>query len=316
MKAIQIHQYGSEAVLQLNDIGTPTPTLGQVLVKVHYAALNPKDVMVRKGKLRLFTGNKFPLQLGYEFAGIIEEGNDSYFKKGDAVYGMINSWKAGAYAEYLSVPAQELALMPNQLSFAEAAAIPLAALTSLQALRNIGGIKKGDTVCINGASGGVGTFAIQIAKRLGANVIAVSSQKNHAICQALGADDVVDYRSTTLSEAIEARSVNIFFDVFGNQSFKAIHPLLKPKGIAITTIPNMVNVLHTLRSRFFPFGKRMKLVVVKSNQKDLELLSQWVSEGTLRVVIDQEFSIAQVAEAHRAIETKRTVGKIVLNVAI
>jgi NADPH:quinone reductase-like Zn-dependent oxidoreductase len=312
MLAVQFSSFGLPEVLGLVEVPKPSPKAGQVLVRVQYAALNPKDAMVRKGKLSLFTGSKFPQGLGHDFSGIVEESNSSKYKVGDRVFGMTNTWKTSAYGQFIAVPTSEIALMPDNMPFDQAAAIPLAALTALQALRDLGHLKKGQRVCINGASGGVGTFGIQIAKNLGASVTAISSEPNFALCQALGADSFIDYRSGIPKNIAPEQRFDIFFDVFGNQNLNYISKLLTNRGLLVTTIPSIANVLHTLRTFLWPWGQNAELVVVKSKAADLELLAQWYKAGKIRAVIEKTYNLSDAAEAHRAIETKRTRGKIVL----
>lgn len=314
MLSIQINAFGSPDVLQLLEVPKPTPKSGQVLVKVQYAAINPKDAMVRKGKLRLFSGSKFPQGLGHDFSGIIEESNNTRYKIGDRVFGMTNTWKTSAYSQYIVVPETEITLMPANMPFDQAAAISLAALTALQALRNLGHLKKGQRVCINGAAGGVGSFAIQIAKNLGASVTAISSEPNFALCQALGADSFMDYTIGLPRAIATEQRFDIFFDVYGNQTLSSIGNLLTDRGLLITTIPSIANVLHTLRTFLWPWGRNAELVVVKSKAKDLALLADWYKAGKLRAVIEKTFELANAIEAHQAIETKRTRGKIVLKI--
>ncbi len=181
MRAIRFHRYGPPGVLRWEEAPDPVPGRGEVRVRVRAAALNPKDALVRKGKLRLFTGwQRFPLASGYDLAGVVDALGPGVrsVAAGDAVFSMIQSWRAGACAELAVVPERELARKPASLSMTEAAAVPLAASTALQALRDLLHVRAGDEVVLNGASGGVGVFAIQIAKILGARAVAVCSRKN------------------------------------------------------------------------------------------------------------------------------------------
>jgi NADPH:quinone reductase-like Zn-dependent oxidoreductase len=181
----------------------------------------------------------------------------------------------------------------------------------LQALRNIGKVKPGDRVLINGASGGVGVFAVQVARILGAHVTAISSEKNHALCRELGADEVFDYKKTPPHEA--PGQYDVFFDVFGNQSWRKVRHLLKKTGWYITTVPNFKNIVDSIFSVFKI--KNSRLVVVESDSEDLKQLKDWIEAGKLRTIVEAEFPMARIAEVHRRIETKRTVGKIVVRVA-
>ena len=227
---------------------------------------------------------------------------------------MTNTWKTSAYSQFVAVPATEMALMPPNMSFEQGAAIPLAALTSLQAIRDLGHIKTKQNVCINGAAGGVGTFAIQIAKILGAKVTALASAKNHELCKSLGADQCLDYHNLDLEDLAHKKHFHLYYDVFGNQSLDKIKVILTAEGLMVTTIPNLKNVWQSVRTYFWPHGRHAALIIGKSKAKDLELLAKWFAEGKLKAVIEQTFTLENVALAHQAIETKHTRGKIVLEV--
>ena len=182
MRAVVFSRYGSSDVLTIEELDVPKIKSGQVLVKVDHAALNPKDVLVRKGKFRMFTGNRFPIQGGFEMSGVVEQSDTPDFKPSDEVFGMVNGWTGRCLAEYVAINEYEIAHKPANISHAEASSIPLVGQTVLQALRDIGNVKPNNTLLINGASGGVGSIAIQVAKILGANVTSVASAKNKAFC--------------------------------------------------------------------------------------------------------------------------------------
>ncbi len=312
MRQVQVHQFGGPEVLQIKHAEKPAISQWELLVEVHYASANPKDVMLRKGKLKNYLSIAFPLQLGQDFSGVVVKAGSKAgpYKPGDRIYGMVNEHNNGTLAEYLRVAPNEVYFAPENLSLAEAAAIPLTAQTALRAFRNIAKIKPGDSVCINGASGGVGVFAIQVAKILGARVTAISSEKNHALCRELGADVTVDYKKTPPAEL--KQQFDVFFDVFGNQNWRKARHLLKKTGWYITTVPNYKNIMDSLLSVFKI--KNARLVVVESDSEDLRQLKTWIEAGKLRPVIEAEFPMEQIAEVHRRIETKRTVGKIVVRV--
>ena len=178
MKKAIFEEYGEVEVIQFVNSDLPKLASNQVLIKVAAAALNPKDILIRKGKFKRLAGNKFPKSIGFDFLGTIIDGNGSAYKKGDAVFGMLNGWKAGCCAELVQASVNELYKKPKNISFEAAAGIPLAGQTALQAIRDMGQLAKGQKICINGASGGVGTLAIQIAKELGGIITTISSTKN------------------------------------------------------------------------------------------------------------------------------------------
>lgn len=312
MRAILYDRYGPPDVLTSRDLPTPTPRPGEVLLDVRAAALNPKDSFVRKGRFRFITGNRFPRQLGYDVAGVVRAlgAGAAGLAPGDAVFGMVNGWAGGTVAEQICVPADELAPKPAGLSFEEAAALPLASLTALQALRDEGRLRSGQLVLLHGASGGVGSFAIQIARALGARVTTTSSARNLGHCKGLGADEAWDY---ALQDGLgRGTGWDVFFDVFGNRSFQRVRPALGPRGTYVTTVPGLRIALQ--QTLTLPLRKRARLVLVRSNRRDLDQLARWVDEGRLRPVIDRVFTLDQVAAAQAHIESKRARGKVVVRI--
>ena len=311
MKVIEYDRYGGPEVIELREAPAPQPARGEVLVRIHAAALNPKDALVRAGKFKRLAGPEFPKRMGYDLAGEVAAVGEGVqgLAVGQAVYGMIQSWKAGAFAEYAALPQSELAAAPKGLSHTEAAAIPLAALTALQALRDLAGVGPGSSVVIHGASGGVGTLAVQIAKALGARVIALCGADSAALVRSLGADEVHDYRQTAPAQLSGRHQA--FFDVFGNQHYRGVKHLLSARGTYVSTVPNARNIRDHLLTRLSPL-KKARLVVVRSKRTDLETLAAWVAEGRLKPVIAARFPLADVRQAHAMIQGKKTHGKIVL----
>jgi NADPH:quinone reductase-like Zn-dependent oxidoreductase len=314
MKAIQFDRYGAPSVLTCREVERPVYGPEELLVRVRAAGVNPKDCLVRKGKFRWFTGRRFPLGLGHDFAGTMEAAGRQVdaFQIGDAVYGMTNGWKGRTYAEFVAVRVSEIALKPADLSFEEAAAVPLAAQTALQALRDLGRVTPSHRVLINGAAGGVGTFAIQIARILGAQVTAVCSGRNADMVRRLGADQVIDYTREDLRQLSDP--VDVFFDVFGNRRFPEIRPTLTPRGRFISTVPGLPILKWGLLSRMSS-GPKAHLVVVKSRAADLQTLSAWIEAQLLSPVVDRAYPLEEVQKAHAYIETKRARGKVVLTIA-
>lgn len=330
MRAAVHDRYGPVEVLELRDLPAPRCGPGDVLLRVEASAVNPKDVLVRKGKFKLFTGRR-PGSLalgrgrasargepasvgiipGYDVAGVVEAlGPEARgLAVGDRVWGMAPGWSAGTAAELCALPADGLALRPSALSAVEAASIPLAGLTALQALRDLGRVRRGSRVAIHGAAGGVGTLAVQLAKALGATVHASASPRNHALLTRLGADRVVDYRTTTLHRL--EPPYDCFFDVFGNQPFEAVRAGLDPFGVQVGTVPSARAVALDLLGR--SAVPSFRLVVVRSNRDDLMTLGRLVDEGRLRAVVERVLPLEQIREAHAHVETKRSVGKVVLD---
>jgi NADPH:quinone reductase-like Zn-dependent oxidoreductase len=314
MNAVLFDRYGPPAVLSLREVERPVCRSSEMLVRIRAAGVNPKDCLVRKGKFRWFTGRRFPLGLGHDFAGTVERvgrGVDG-FQAGEAVFGMTNGWKGRTYAAFAAVSPAETAMKPAELTFEAAAAVPLAAQTALQALRDLGRLAGGGRVLINGASGGVGTFAIQIACLLGARVTAVCSGRNADLVRRLGAEQVIDYQREDLRNVLHP--VDVFFDVFGNRRFPDVRPFLTPRGHYIATVPGLPVLKWGVLSRLGG-GPRAHLVVVKSRAADLQTLADWIVGGRLVPVLDRTFPLEDVQQAHAYIETKRARGKVVLTVA-
>lgn len=314
MQAIAYEKYGSPEVLRLREMPRPDPGPGQVLLRVRAAALNPIDCEIRRGRLRLLPGSRFPRVPGSDFAGeVVERGSGlDRFRPGDKVYGMSRPLRGGSYAEFMTISADEIARIPESLSWAEAASLPLVALTALQALRDLAGISAHDRLFIHGGSGGVGTAAIQIGKYLGAGVTTTCSYRNVNLCRQMGADEVIDYTKTDVRKV--AGGYSIFFDVYGNMPFGKIKQLLRPGGVHVSTIPSPANFLQAFLTRWLP-GKTAKVVVVRPDADDLELISEMVEKKALRPVIDRRYPLAEAARAQAFLETKRAKGKVVLEVA-
>ncbi|MBD2294308.1 NAD(P)-dependent alcohol dehydrogenase [Anabaena sphaerica FACHB-251] len=310
MKAVVIRHYGDAEVLQYEEVEQPKIKPDHLLVKVHASSVNPIDWKTRKGMLSILTGNNFPLILGFDVAGeVVEVGSQvTRFKPGDAIYGS-TSFPGGAYAEFAAIPENLAAPKPNNLTYEEAATIPLAALTALQALRDLGNIKSGQNVLINGASGGVGIFAVQIAKALDAEVTGVCSTKNLDLVRSLNADLVIDYTQQDFTEGNV--QYNIIFDAVAKRAFSNCRKVLKPNGVYISTLPTPEVIIQGVLTAFLP-GQKAKFVLEKPNSKDLVYLKDLIEAGKLRTVIDRTYPLQELIEAHRYSEGERAVGKIAI----
>ncbi|OYD99445.1 zinc-binding alcohol dehydrogenase [Nostoc sp. 'Peltigera membranacea cyanobiont' 213] len=313
MKAMVIRRYGAAEVLQYEDVEQPKIEPTQLLVKVRASSVNPIDWKIRQGMLSLIVGNKFPKILGFDVAGeVVAVGSGvTRFKPGDAIYGS-TSFPGGGYAEFAAVPESVVVLKPTNLSYEEAAAVPLAALTALQALRDQGNIQTGQSVLINGAAGGVGIFAVQIAKALGAVVTGVSSTKNLDLVKSLGADRVIDYTQQDFAE--DTAQYDIIFDAVGKRSLSETKKVLKPNGVYITTVPSPQVFLESVLTALLP-GQKAKFLFEKPNAKDLLFLKELIEGGKIRAVIDRTYPLQELAAAHSYSETGRAVGKIAIAVS-
>jgi NADPH:quinone reductase-like Zn-dependent oxidoreductase len=321
MKAILFTHYGSPDVLQLVEVEKPTPNENQVLVKVMAAAANPLDwhrmradpFLVRLGDG--FFRPKNP-KLGADLAGVVEAvgRNVTEFKPGDEVFGAAG----GAFAEYACVHQKYLALKPANLSFAEAASTPVFAFTALQGLRDTGKIQAGQKVLINGASGGIGTFAVQLAKSYGTEVTGVCSGRNHELVRSLGANHVVDYTREDFTR--NGRQYDLIYDAIGNRSVADYKRALTPQGRCVvagfTTMPRMFEhmLLGPLRSK--KGGKKVGIMdTAKPNKADLLVIKELLETGQVAPVIDRTYSLAETADAIRYLETGRARGKVIITVA-
>lgn len=310
MKAVVIRRYGPAEVLQYEDVEPPKIKPNQLLVKVRASSVNPIDWKIRQGMLSLITGNTFPKILGFDLAGdVVEVGSQvTRFKPGDAIYGS-TGLPGGAYAEYAAIAENLVALKPSNLSYEEAAAVPGGALTALQALRDQGHIKSGQAVLINGAAGGVGSFAVQIAKALGAEVTGVCSTKNVDLVKSLNADIVIDYTQQDFTKGNV--QYDIIFDAVGKRSLSQCKRVLKANGIYISTLPTPESVFESLITAFLP-GQKSKLVLENPNTQDLAYLKDLIEAGKIRVVIDRTYPLQELAAAHAYSETERASGKIAI----
>jgi len=313
MKAVVIHRYGPPEVLQEAEIERPSIQDDQMLVKVRAASVNPIDWKIRQGRLKVLSGWNFPLVLGFDLAGeVVKVGRRvTRFRAGDLIYACLDQLSGGAYAEYAAVAERVAAAKPQSLSYEQAAAVPLAGLTALQALRDQGRLKAGQSVLVNGASSGVGTFAVQIAKVLGDRVTGVCSSKNLELVKSLGADQVIDYTQQDFTQ--EASRYDIVFDVVGKSSFLTCQRCLTSKGVYITTQPLPQQFLQQFLTLFSP-GKKAKVILLQSRADDLAYLSDLIEAGKLRSVIDRVYSLSELAAAHTYSETEHAAGKIVIAV--
>lgn len=312
VRVAEYDRYGPPEVIVVRERADPVPGPGEVLIRVHAAALNPKDLLIRAGKYPLFVGPRFPKRVGYDWAGevVLLGRGVTRVRLGEHTLGMIQAWAAGACATHLVAREDELCTKPSQLSWEDAAALPLVSLTALQALRDHGRLRPGQRVLINGASGGVGVSAVQIAKALGAHVSTRTSASNRAFVQGLGADDTFDYATHDIAQA--GQRYDVILDAFGNQSFASTRAALTEHGTYVTTVPTAGVIARQVLGAWS--SQRARLVVVRSRARDLEFLAQLVHAGTLQAVVEQTYSLDQLPEAQRKLASKRTRGKLVVRI--
>jgi 2-desacetyl-2-hydroxyethyl bacteriochlorophyllide A dehydrogenase len=322
MKAIISERYGGPETLKLSEVSTPTPNENQVLVRVRASSINFGNYVLLSGKPRLarlvfgLMKPKFPIP-GGDMAGIVEAvgAKVTRFQAGDEVFGDLSSGGFGAFAEYVVVDEKTLALKPTNLSFAEAAAVPMAATTALQAIRDKGMVKAGQKVLIHGASGGVGTFAVQIAKAFGAEVTAVVSTRNVDIARSLGADLVIDYKNEDIKN--HNQTYDLILGVNGGQSITTYKKMLKENGVFVHVGGESSQMYQTMaqRSWLSMTGKRKFFTFLqRANQKDLVFMKELIEEGKVMPVIDRSYSLSEVPDAFRYFEEGHSQGKVIIEI--
>jgi NADPH:quinone reductase-like Zn-dependent oxidoreductase len=316
MKAIVYHDYGSPDVLQCEEIEKPTPGDNEVLIKVRAASVNPLDWHLMRGKpylIRIMTGLRKPKNTrpGVDVAGEVEAvgRNVTQFKPGDEVFGSCR----GTFAEYVCGVEDRLALKPANISFEDAAAVPVAAISALQGLRDKGRISPGQKVLIDGASGGVGTFAIQIAKSFGAEVTAVCSTRNVDTARSIGADHVIDYTREDFTQSelrydviLAANAHHSIFDYRRVLSLDGVYAIVGGGGVQVLQAMLLALLLSLIGS------KKMRLVSAKINKRDLVLLKDLLESGKVVPVIDRRYPLSGVADALRYLGEGHAKGKVVI----
>ena len=315
MKAAVIDQFGPSSALQVRDIPTPEITVDQILVEVHAASVNPIDWKIRDGMMGDRYGKEFPMVLGLDASGVVVKVGDSVteFKEGDEVFARSDNGAGKCYAEYVALNPGTVALKPESLSHVEAAAIPLAALTPLIGMRDCAGLKAGDRILIIGASGGVGIFAVQIAKLMGAEVTAVCSTRNIDLARELGADRVIDY---TKGEVLQAGDdYDVIYDTVGAQTYVSAKPALKEEGIYLTLVP-VPGIDFFIPGQTERMTGKGYFVAWTPHASDLRILSDWVASGQLRPVIDSEYPLEEIRQAHERSQTLRAQGKIIIRMDV
>ena len=324
MHAIVYHHYGTPDVLEFSDIEMPVPADGEALIRVRAASVNPYDWHFLRGTpsfIRLFTGLGKPRspRLGADVAGIVESVGPGVtrFKAGDAVFGTCK----GAFAEYACAPEKTLALKPENLTFEQAASMPIAGITALQGLRDSGQLKAQQSVLINGAAGGVGTFAVQIAKYLGAKVTGVCSTRNLELVRSIGADHLIDYTHEDFTQS--GWVFDVVFDLVGNRTLSAVRRTLNPRGIYVGCggggpDRSSSGLLGMMLGRAFvsPFvTQKLTGVLAKMNAKDIDALGELAASGKIVPVLDRSFRLPETAAAIRYVEQCHARGKVTIAVA-
>ncbi|QJD81999.1 NAD(P)-dependent alcohol dehydrogenase [Cohnella herbarum] len=318
MKAVLCTQYGSPDVLQLQEVEKPTAKDNEILIRIHAAVVGPSDCAFRKADtfmIRLVFGLTKPRnpRQGVEFAGEVEAVGSvvKLFKKGDRVFGMSPN-QFGAHAEYICLPeGKTVAIQPANATYEDAAAVCDGGLTALTFLRDLANVRSGQQVLINGASGAVGAYAVQLAKYYGAEVTGVCSTANVQLVKSLGADKVVDYTKEDFTRI--GQVYDVIFDAVGKSSFSRSKGSLKPNGVYLNTVLTMGILLRMLWTTVTG-GKRAKFTTagLKQNKANFDFLKELVEAGKIKAVIDRRYSLDQISEAHRYVDTGRKKGNVVI----
>jgi alcohol dehydrogenase len=332
MRAMVIDRYGKDVPLRLAEL--PMPEIGEqdVLVEIHAASVNPVDYKIRDGKLRILTKYQMPLIMGCDFAGtILQIGSKvKKFKVGDEVYGRPRKTRIGTFAEYIAVHEEDLSLKPKNLSFIEAASIPLVGLTTLQAYTEVLKLHEGQKILVHAGAGGIGTFAIQLAKLMGAYVATTASEKGHDLVQSLGADEIINYRTQNFEQIL--KDYDAVYDTLGGDALEKSFQILKPGGkiVSIAGIPNaafgrkenvgmLKTLLFSIVSRKIKYlEKKYKVsyhfLFMKPSGTQLEYIKHLIEQHKIKPVVDKIYEFIDTQQAIDYLETGRAKGKVVIQI--
>lgn len=311
MQAVTYDRYGGPEVLDLIETATCRPSPNELLIRVEHASVNPIDARMRRGEMKWMLPGGFPRIPGYDVAGVVVAAPGwSRFSIGERVMAFLRHLYGGGYAQYATCSPRSAAAIPDAMPSDQAAAIPLAGSTALQSLCRHGDLESGHRVLINGASGGVGCFAVQIAASAGAEVTGVASGENEPFVRSLGASSFIDYHQTDFTTT--GQHWDLIFDAAGKTSFEAVKGCLSPHGRFVSTEPSVRGLMTSLFTA--PMAKRGRIMLATSRSSDLQTLVAMYQRGALKVVLDQVLPLREAAEAHRRIESGGTRGKLVLEV--
>jgi NADPH:quinone reductase-like Zn-dependent oxidoreductase len=309
MKAIRVHEYGGPEVLRYEEAPRPEPGPGEVLVRIRAAGVNPVDWKVREGHRREALAYRMPFVPGWDVSGVVEATgpNVTLLTKGDEVYGYPSVVRNGAYAEYAVVPEAELALKPRSIDHVLAASVPIAALTAWQGLFDAGGLRTDQKVLIHGGAGGVGSFAVQLARWKGAFIVATASGRNQEFLRNLGADLTIDYEKTRFDRLV--CDADVVFDTIGNETLQRSWKVLKKGGVLVSTVE------EPSAEKAAAHGVRAVLVSTRADTAELAEIAKLVDAGMVRPIVEAVFPLNEARRAQELSQTGHARGKIVLEVA-
>ncbi len=312
MKKVIYNSYGNENVLEIIETPVPVPNDDQVLVKVKAVSVNPLDWKVRNGSMKMITGSKFPKEAGADFSGIIENAGASikHFKKGDEVFGCLPAFKGGALAEYIVTAETAISHKPATISFEQASTLPVAGCTSYKIFDKFVEVKPGTEILINGASGGTGMYATQLAKLKGAIVTSVVSTRGVELVKKWGSDFVVDYKKESILDS--KKLYDVVIDLSGKLPFAKAKHLMKPKSVYVTPVPIAKEIIggffHNLVSR-----KKIRVLFAKLSQPYFEALKKHIADG-LDIVISKTYPMSDVQKAYKETQAEGLLGKVVITI--
>jgi NADPH:quinone reductase-like Zn-dependent oxidoreductase len=308
MKAIRIHEFGGPVVLELEDVEIPQPKADEVLIKVYASSVNPVDQKIVAGESQAKFPTQFPLTIGWDVSGVIEQAGNRVrnFSIGDEVYGRPFPTQNGAFAEYVVIKANEIALKPKSIDHIQAAAVPLAGLTAWQGLFKFGKLEKGQKVLIHGASGGVGSFAVQFAKWKGAEVIGTASADNLAFIKQLGAGQAIDHENQRFEE--EVQDVDLVLDLIGKETQQRSLAVIKPGGILVTT------VAPEFKDEAKEKNIRLESFTAQSYPEELEQIADLIDNGVVNPVVSAVLNLEDARQAEELSGKRHIRGKVVIKV--
>lgn len=304
------NQFGDESVLEVIEQAVPTIQNDQLLIRVKAGSINPLDWKVYGGDMKLMSGAKFPKSVGIDFSGIVEQTGSAItrFKTGDAVIGLLDVFKGGALADYIAVKEADVALKPANISFEKAAALPVTGLAALQIIDQLAAVGPNQAVLINGATGGIGVFAVQIAKKRGAKVTAVVSTKGVAEAKKWGSDTVIDYTEQPLERLNQ--QFDAVIDLSTKLSLSEAKRLMKRKAVFVSTLASPLTLLYSFINNLFS-SQKFKILIVKPTVDGLATLTR-LAEADLQIVVDKTYSLSNVREAYGEARRGKIIGKSVI----
>lgn len=310
MRKVMYNQFGDETVLELVEQAVPSIRNDQLLIRVKAVSINPLDWKVYGGEMKLMSGSGFPKSVGIDFSGVVDQVGStvSRFKTGELVIGILDVFKGGALADYLVVKETEIAPKPANLSFEQAAALPLTGLSALQIIDQLAAVGPNQDVLINGATGGIGVFAVQMAKKRGARVTAVVGTQGVAEASKWGADAVVDYSKQPIKGL--AQRFDAVIDLSTTLSFTEAKPLMKARAVFVSTLPSPLTLLYSAINNLFS-GQKFKVLIVKPTVEGLNTLVK-LAENDLQIVLNKTYSLTNIREAYRESRRGKIMGKSVI----